>query len=175
MQPGSECPLGSDSCTSSTRRRRAVSCGWLALSVGMRQVAVCNRTRGRTMRRRSRARQTAGGIRPRLLIVARSRGSIERLPLSRCHRVRRSVQSAASAKLTQWSAPVPADCRHRGFPWVAASDWGRYRSTLPEPPPFISASTSWLEKRLKSPGTECFRHEAATANSSACPRSSGNR
>lgn len=42
-----------------------------------------------------------------------------------------------------------------------------YRCTRPEPPPLMSACTSSAEKRLKSPGMECFRQLAATANSRA--------
>lgn len=42
-----------------------------------------------------------------------------------------------------------------------------YLSTLPEPPPPASFSTSSAETRLKSPGIVCFRQDAATANSSA--------
>ena len=46
--------------------------------------------------------------------------------------------------------------------------WGFvYRCTLPEPSPFNKLRTSSTLKRLKSPGMECFKQEAATANSSA--------
>ena len=44
---------------------------------------------------------------------------------------------------------------------------GGHLCTRPEPPPWISASTSSTVKRLKSPGIECFRQDAATANSRA--------
>ena len=43
-----------------------------------------------------------------------------------------------------------------------------YLSTLPDPSPFASFSTSETVTRLKSPKIECFRQEAATANSNAC-------
>ncbi len=42
-----------------------------------------------------------------------------------------------------------------------------YRCTRPDPPPFSSAFTSSTVNRLKSPGIECFKQLAATANSSA--------
>lgn len=42
-----------------------------------------------------------------------------------------------------------------------------YRCTRPEPSPPASFSTSETVTRLKSPSMECFRAEAATANSMA--------
>ena len=42
-----------------------------------------------------------------------------------------------------------------------------YRCTRPEPSPPASFSTSATVTRLKSPSMECFRAEAATANSMA--------
>jgi hypothetical protein len=42
-----------------------------------------------------------------------------------------------------------------------------YRCTRPDPSPFNNVITSSTVNRLKSPGSECFRHEAAVANSSA--------
>ena len=42
-----------------------------------------------------------------------------------------------------------------------------YRCTRPEPSPPASFVTSSTETMLKSPSTECFRQEAATANSMA--------
>ncbi len=48
-----------------------------------------------------------------------------------------------------------------------AGDRPSYLCTLPEPPLLINWFTSSAVNRLKSPGIECLRHEAATANSSA--------
>src|SRR6476659_7186449 len=42
-----------------------------------------------------------------------------------------------------------------------------YLCTRPDPPPFNSAFTSSTVNRLKSPGIECFKQLAATANSRA--------
>src|SRR5258708_39699912 len=40
-----------------------------------------------------------------------------------------------------------------------------HRCTRPDPPPCTNCSTSSRVQRLKSPGIECFRQDAATANS----------
>src|SRR5690606_32526542 len=57
--------------------------------------------------------------------------------------------------------------RNRGARMVTG-----YRCTRPEASPPISFSTSATPTRLKSPEIECLRQLAATANSSACRRSS---
>ena len=56
---------------------------------------------------------------------------------------------------------------HRGCAQVPCPT-GRYRCTRPDPPPLSNAfDLCHFENRLKSPGMECFRQDAATANSSA--------
>ena len=60
-----------------------------------------------------------------------------------------------------------------GGHWLPGSCYGKegdrmfYRCTRPEPSPPASFSTSETVTRLKSPSMECFRAEAATANSMA--------
>jgi len=64
-----------------------------------------------------------------------------------------------------------ARCRFSATPTVVRPTRS-YRLTRPETSPPISFSTSGTRTILKSPGTECFRHEAATAKSRTCCLSS---
>lgn len=70
-------------------------------------------------------------------------------------------------------APELKTAHDPGGHWPPGSCYGKegdemiYRCTRPEPSPPASFSTSETVTRLKSPSMECFRAEAATANSMA--------
>lgn len=70
-------------------------------------------------------------------------------------------------------APELKTVHDPGGHWPPGSCYGKegdeeiYRCTRPEPSPPASFSTSETVTRLKSPSMECFRAEAATANSIA--------
>ena len=88
-----------------------------------------------------------------------------------------SREDLKSSALLRVMAPSPEEQRladiysKRGLAALVAElnrYLGRvYRCTRPEPSPFKNVFTSSTVNRLKSPGSECFRHDAATANSSA--------
>ena len=84
------------------------------------------------------------------------------------------VSAAPNATGCSWREPVAVHGlrRHHWRAHHLRANCGleclalRYRCTRPEPPSFKSAFTSATFTRLKSPGIECFRQLAATANSS---------